>query len=105
MAKYKHYDYSQTMLVPVNLADQLMQGTLEFAINLLVEENLDLSRFDKRYSNDQTGRKAYDPKVLLKIVLFAYSRGIIHSRKIEKACKENITFMALSCGQQPAAGP
>ena len=101
MAKYKHYDYSQTMLVPVNLADQLMQGTLEFAISLLVEENLDLSRFDKRYSNDQTGRKAYDPKVLLKIVLFAYSRGIIHSRKIEKACKENITFMALSCGQQP----
>jgi transposase len=34
-------------------------------------------------------------------VLLAYSRGIIHSRKIEKACKENITFMALTCGQHP----
>ena len=101
MAKYKHYDYSQTMLVPVSLSDQLIQGTLEFAINLLVEDQLDVSHFDKRYNNDQTGRSAYDPKVLLKIVLFAYSRGIIHSRKIEKACKENIIFMALSCGQQP----
>ena len=89
MAKYKHYDYSQTMLVPVSLADQLMSGTLEFAINILVENRLDLSHFDNRYNNDQTGRRAYDPKVLLKIVLFAYSRGIIHSRKIEKACKEN----------------
>ena len=101
MAKYKHYDYSQTMLVPVSLSDQLIQGTLEFAINQLVEDQLDVSYFDKRYNNDQTGRSAYDPKVLLKIVLFAYSRGIIHSRKIEKACKENIIFMALSCGQQP----
>jgi hypothetical protein len=34
MAKYKHYDYSQTMLLPVNLADQLLPGTLEFAISI-----------------------------------------------------------------------
>ncbi|MFC1532447.1 transposase [Thermodesulfobacteriota bacterium] len=34
-------------------------------------------------------------------MLFAYSRGLISSRKIEGACKENVTFMALSCGQQP----
>ena len=101
MAKYKHYDYSQTMLLPVSLADQLMPGTLEFAINTLVEERLDLSQFDKRYNNDETGRSAYNPKVLLKAMLLAYSRGIIHSRKIEKACKENVTFMALTCGQQP----
>jgi transposase len=101
MAKYKHYNYSQTVLLPVSLANQLMPGTLEFAINTLVEERLDVSQFDKRYNNDDTGRSAYNPKVLLKAVLLAYSRGIIHSRKIEKACKENITFMALTCGQQP----
>ena len=101
MAKYKHYDYSQTMLLPVSLSDQLMPGILEFAINTLVEERLDLSQFDKRYKNDETGRSAYDPKILLKAVLLAYSRGIIHSRKIEKACKENVTFMALTCAQQP----
>ena len=50
MAKYKPYDYSQTVLLPVSLSDQLMPGTLEFAINTLLEERLDLSQFDKRYN-------------------------------------------------------
>ena len=101
MAKYKHYDYSQSVLIPVCLDEQLMPGTLEFAIHTLVETRMDMSIFDCRYNNDETGCWAYDPKVLLKIVLFGYSRGLISSRKIERACKENVTFMALSCGQQP----
>jgi transposase len=60
-----------------------------------------MSIFDNKYCNDQTGRLAYDPKVLFKVVLLGYSRGLISSRKIERACRENITFMALSCGQYP----
>jgi len=101
MAKYKHYDYSQSMLIPVNLQEQLIPGTLEFAIHTLVEEKIDTTIFDERYRNDETGRFAYDPKVLLKVVLFGYSRGLISSRKIERACRDNVTFMALACGQQP----
>jgi transposase len=101
MAKYKDYDYSQMVMLPVSLEDQLMAGTLEFAIHTLVEERMDLSCFDEKYSNDETGRLAYDPKVLLKVVLLAYSRGLVSSRKIERACRENVTFMALSCGQCP----
>jgi transposase len=62
---------------------------------------MDTSIFNERYHNDETGRWAYNPKILLKVVLFAYSRGLISSRKIERACKENMTFMALSCGQRP----
>jgi len=101
MAKYKPYDYSQTVLLPVSLEEQLMPGTLEFAIHALVETRMDMSIFDEKYKNDETGRAAYDPKVLLKVVLFAYSRGIISSRKIERACQENVTFMALACGARP----
>ena len=101
MAKYKSYNYSQTVMLPISLDDQLTPGTIEFAIHALVEERMDVSRFDERYSNDETGCKAYDPKILLKIILLAYSRGIIHSRKIERECKRNVTFMALSCGQEP----
>ncbi len=101
MAKYRPYDYSQRVMVPVSLEDQLMAGTLEFAIHNLVEDRLDLSVFEDRYSNDKTGRWAYDPKVLLKVILYAYSRGLISSRKMERACGENITFMALACGQCP----
>jgi len=101
MAKYKRYNYDQMMMVPVFLEDQLIPGTLEYAIHHVIEKRLDTNMFDERYCNDETGRKAIDPKVLIKIVLFGYSRGLISSRSLERACKENITFMALSCGQKP----
>jgi transposase len=101
MARYKTYDYRQRVLLPVSLEDQLMPGTLEFAIHTLVEKRLDMSIFAGTYRNDETGRAAYDPKILLKVVLLAYSRGLISSRKIEQACRENVVFIALACGQQP----
>jgi transposase len=101
MARYKYYDYAQTVMVPVSLEKQLTPGTLEFAIHILVQRYVDTSIFESRYQNDTAGSPAYDPKVLLKVVLFAYSRGIISSRKIEQACRENITFMALACGMVP----
>ncbi len=101
MAKFKTYDYRQRVLLPVSLEDQLMPGTLEFAIHTLVEKRLDMAIFHGKYRNDETGRAAYDPKILLKVVLLAYSRGLISSRKIEQACRENVVFIALACGQQP----
>src|SRR5690242_11076513 len=101
MARYKPYDYSQLQMVPVALADQLVPGTLEYAIHYLVEHRLDLARFDARYQNDQTGCRAYAPKVLLKVILVGYARGLLSSRRLERACRENITFMALTCGQTP----
>jgi transposase len=101
MAKYKRYDYSQRVLIPVSLEEQLVPGTLEFAIHTLVENRLDMSVFDDNYQNDKTGRHAYNPKVLLKVVLLAYSRGLISSRQIERACCENVIFMAMSCDQRP----
>ena len=101
MAKYKRYDLSQSILIPVFFGEQLIPGTLGFAIHTLVETRMDISIFDSNYHNDKTGRSAYDPKILLKVVLFAYSRGLISSRRIEKTCRENITFMALSSNQRP----
>jgi transposase len=101
MAKFKAYDYRQRVFLPVSLEDQLMPGTLEFAIHTLVETRLDTSGFEQKYRNDETGRTAYDPKILLKIVLLGYARGLVSSRKIEQACRENVVFIALACGQQP----
>jgi len=101
MARYKETDYNQLRMIPLSLENQLEPGTLEYAIHYIVEERLDLSIFNERYNNDDTGRKAIDPKVLLKIILFAYSRGMLSSRPIERACHENVTFMELSCCQKP----
>jgi transposase len=101
MAKYKRYDYKQSLMIPVSLEQQLMPGTLEFAIHTLVESRLDMSVFDDNYQNDDVGRSAYDPKILLKVVLLGYSRGLTTSRQIERACCENVLFMAISCNQRP----
>ena len=101
MAKFKRYDYSQKVLIPVSLEEQLVPGSLEFAIHTLIESRMDMSVFDDNYKNDETGRSAYDPKILLKVVLLGYARGLISSRQIERACCENVTFMALSSNQRP----
>jgi transposase len=101
MARFKPYDYNQTQMVPVSLSEQLVPGTLEYAIHYVVSERLDLSSFEARFENDETGRPAYDPRILLKVILLAYARGLSGSRKIERACRENIVFMALACGQCP----
>jgi transposase len=101
MARYKPYDYSQMNMIPVSLEKQLVPGTLEHAIHHIIEEHLDLSMFNERYRNDITGRRAIDPKVLLKVVLLGYSRGLTSSRLLEKACRENIIFMAIACGDIP----
>lgn len=101
MARYKPYDYNQRLMVPISLADQLIPGTLEYAIHHVIEERLDLSRFNKRYHNDETERTAIDPKILLKVALFGYSRSMISSRFLELPCIENITFVALTSGEHP----
>ncbi len=101
MARYKIID-TNPRLLPVDLSKQLLPGTFEHALNHLLDHEVDLSGFDARYCNDETGASAYPPAMLLKIVLFAYSRGIIGSRPIERACREHITFIALSLGQRTA---
>jgi len=101
MPRFKQYNYAQEMMIPVNLEHQLVPGSLEFAIHYLVDNEIDLSGFEERFKNDMEGRPAYDPRILLKVVLFGYSRGVVHSRKLERACRENVLFMAMACGQTP----
>lgn len=101
MPQYKYYNYSQTVMIAVDLEKQLTAGSIEYVIHKLVEERVNIKRFEDKLKNEQTGRPAYNPKILLKIILLAYSRGIISSRKIEQACRENVTFMAISGSQYP----
>lgn len=101
MAKYIPYDYNQSSMVVINFNDQIQTGTFEFAVHHLVDNHLDLSLFEQSYKNDDNGRPAYDPAILLKIILFAYSKGVTSSREIEWCCHHNIIFMALSCQSTP----
>ena len=88
-------------MVVINFNDQIQSGTFEYAVHYLVDNKLDLSLFDAVYKNDDQGRPAYDPAILLKIILFAYSKGITSSREIQWCCRHHIIFMALSCQSTP----
>jgi transposase len=101
MARYKKYDYSQAKLLPVSFHKQIQPGSFEFTLSYLIDHKVDLSIFDDLYCNDATGASAYNPAILLKVILLAYSRGIISSRDIERACEENVIFMALSADTRP----
>lgn len=101
MARYKPVDRGGR-LIAVMLDEQVQPGTFEFALDHLVDHELDLSALDERFRNDATGATAYDPRVMLKIVLLGYSRGLISSRGIAQACERNVLFMAISGDARPS---
>ncbi|MES9925254.1 MAG: IS1182 family transposase [Candidatus Thiodiazotropha endolucinida] len=101
MPKFIPYDYNQNSMVVINYLDQLVPGTFEYAIHHLIDKKLDLSMFYPKFKNDDGGRPAYDPAILLKIILFGYSRGITSSRDLEWQCHHNILFKALCCDKAP----
>lgn len=101
MSRFKPYNYDQQVMLAIDFRRQILPGTLEWAINHIVDTRLDLSVFDHRFRNDDSGAPAFDPAIVLKIVLLAYSRGVLSSRGIQALCRENIVFMALSADSQP----
>ncbi len=100
MARYKTIDLSPRFLA-VDLEKQLLPGSFAHAVHHLLDHDFDLSGFDARYRNDQTGASAYPPGMLLKIILCAYAEGVVSSRGIERLCREHVTFIALSGDSAP----
>lgn len=101
MARYKKDERDQGKFIPVCFDLQIHAGTFEFTLDYLIDNTIDLSVFDKLFCNDDTGAPAYNPAILLKVILLGYSRGIFSSRDIAAACQQNIIFMAISGNTQP----
>ena len=99
MARYKRVDMSPRLL-PVDLEAQLVPGTFAHTLHHLIDE-LDLSVFDARYRNDANGAPAHDPAMLLRAVLLGYSQGLVSSRAIERACRDNVLFVAITGDAKP----
>lgn len=95
MPRFKTPDHG-LKLIPVDFAQQVLSGTFEFALCHLVDHELDFSALRSRFRNDAGGAPAFDPAVLLKVVLLGYSRGLVSSRAIAAACRHNVLFMAVS---------
>ncbi|MBK8018408.1 MAG: transposase [Betaproteobacteria bacterium] len=87
--------------IAVDFDAQILPGTFQDAVSVLVDQELDLTPFIETYRNDDTGAPAYHPSILLKVILFGYSRGLISSRAIAAACRQHVQFIALSADSQP----
>ncbi len=101
MPRYKPIERHSLMLA-FDLDEQIVPGSYAFALDYLADHELDLSALDARFNNDEVGASAYDPRVMLKIVLLACSRGLVSSRVIEQTSECDVQFVAISGDNQPS---
>jgi transposase len=94
----KEYDQDQGLLFPPHLRDCLADDHPAMIINDVVE-TLNLSGFYHKISSE--GHPAYHPKMMLKILIYAYANGIFSSRKIQAALHESMAFIYLAAWQKP----
>src|SRR3954470_17043047 len=93
-------DREQSFLMPPDVRDWLPEGHLAwFVIDAVAEMNLD--GFYAAYRQDGRARPAYDPAMMVAVLLYAYARGIRSSRVIERACEEDVAFRVLAAQQRP----
>jgi len=95
---FKPYIQHQAELLPRSYDEMIEPGHLVRVVNDTIEK-LDLSALVKKYKGG--GTSSYHPKMLLKVLVYAYCKKIYTSRKIAAALRENIHFMWLSGGQNP----
>jgi transposase len=101
MARYIETAKGQGLFFILFLSEQIVPGTYEYTLKRLIDKKLDLRIFDRKYINDYTGAPAIEPGILLKIILYCYSMGVISSRKIAKLCETNMVVKALAEDIEP----
>jgi len=97
---FRPYDPHQQFLVPPSLEDWLPENDLARFVSDLVDEVIDLSPFLDSYK-EVRGFPPYDPRLMLKLLLYGYSTGTRSSRAIEKACWHDVAFRWLAANQAP----
>ena len=95
---FKEYNQNQLQLLPPDLSDLVSKDHIARLINHSVDK-IDLSFIENQYS--ENGQKAYDPRMLLKVLVYGYVSGTRSSRKLSDRLKEDIVFMGLSGRQEP----
>jgi len=98
--KFKPCDRAQIYLLPPSLQDWLPEGHLAYFI-IDVVERLDLSAIYASYGGDGRGQPPYDPTMMTALLLYAYCVGLPSSRRIERACVEDVAFRVIAANQRP----
>ena len=97
---FRAYDQAQPFLLPPSLHDWLPVKHLARTIGALVEETLDLSPILASYVEER-GYPPYDPRLMLKVLLYGYATGTTSSRKLAAACEADVAMRFLTANQTP----
>jgi transposase len=93
-------DREQSFLMPPDVREWLPENHLAWFVLAAVEE-MDLEGFYAAYRSDGRSRPAYEPAMMVGLLLYAYARGIRSSRVIERACVEDVAFRVVAAQQRP----
>jgi transposase len=93
-------DREQAFLLPPDVRDWLGEGHLAWFVLDAVAE-MDLSAFYAAYRRDGWGRPAYDPAMMVALLLYSYARAERSSRGIERRCGEDVAYRVITANQVP----
>jgi len=99
-ARFRDYQPGQLLLLPPNLRDWLPEDHLADFISDVVD-TLDLSEITGSYDNSAGGQAPFHPRMMVKLLFYAYCVGIPSSRRIEQSTYEVVPFRILSTDQHP----
>jgi transposase len=97
---FGRYDQAQCFLLPPSLDDWLAEDDEARFVSEVVEDLLDLSAIYASYES-ATGAPPYDPKMMLKPLVYSYATGVTSSREIERRCRRDIGFRWLAANDTP----
>jgi transposase len=97
---YLPVDREQLFLLPPDLRDWLPEPHLAWLV-LDVLDQVDISALHALHPNDGVGRRAYDPEMLLALLIYAYCTGVRSSRRIERLCEVDVAFKVICAGWAP----
>jgi transposase len=101
MAKtFRPYQPEQGFLMPPSLSDWLPAGHLAYFVSDLVDQ-LDLSAIESVYEEEERGQPPYHPRMMTKVLVYAYCVGVYSSRRMERRLVEDIAFRVLAAGNEP----
>jgi transposase len=97
---YRPYYPDEDLLLPPSLREWLPENHLAYFVSDVVDQ-LDLSTMDAVYGNEKRGQPPYDPRMMTKLLVYAYCVGVFSSRRIERRLGEDIAFRVLAVENQP----
>jgi transposase len=101
MAKtYRSYSPDQLLLLPPSLRDWLPENHLVYFVSDVVDQ-LDLTSIEAFYEKDDRGQPPYHPRMMTKVLVYAYCVGVFSSRRIQKRLIEDVAFRVIAAGNQP----